>query len=430
MNELINRLKKITSLSEIDNLNNINGNTLLYAIAKSERYDLLKDADIRLNFSDSVTLEQLIDFLLTDEDILYDMHKNGFNFSKEELNIMFNMVFQKYQYLYKLDCFLRDFFRSNEELNNFVKEHEQFFKNYINEKKQGILFDLKKCDNFVELILKGNHIELIGNLETYSLSNLKLLVKFLENNKNIPYYLGDDRYAKHLFELKSGLNPYEFIELLNLLKEKSSYDRKNRDLETTFFTNLVNENIDFLIEVVSQTKSLPKCLIESSAFRDECIKRNRIDLAVQCVLPSDIMKNEALVTAYCNELNIDSKDFYEQSKWLLDYHKKNNNIFNTFLATSLKNNIFNLNKEHYERFINDVEIQMSISKLNDQELVVLSKILNIYNYKEYDVSSMIVNVIKNINNYQELINSLDNENVSEQDFRNLVNVLQLPNNQF
>lgn len=430
MDELINRLKKISSLSELDNLSNINSNTLLYAIAKSERYELLNGANIRLNIGDNATLEKLTDFLLSDEDILYYMHRNGFAFSKDELNLMFTIVFQKHQYSYKFESFLRDFFANKDELNNFIKEHEQFFENYINEKGQGVSYTLKDCDSFVELILKGNHDKLVCNLENYSLSNLKLLVQFLKQNNKLPYYVGNNMFAQHLFELKSSLNPNEFIELLNLLREKTSYDRKNRDSETTFFTDLINVNIDYLIEIVSQTKSVPKCLIESSIFRDECIKRNRIDLAVKCILPPDIMKNEALVDAYCNELNIDPKAFYERSKWLLNYHEKNNNIFNTFLATSLKDNIFNLNKEHYERFINDVEVQMSISKLNDRELIVLSKILNIYNYKEYDISSMVVNVINNFSNYQELVKSLNLSNVSEQDLRKLVSVLQLPNNQY
>lgn len=430
MNELINKLKEITNLSELENLNNINTNALFYAIAKSERYDLLKDANIRLNINDSATLENLTEFFLSDEDILYFMHRNGITFSKDELNVIFNIVFQKYQYSDQFEFFLRNFFVNKEELNTFIKEHEQVFENCIKEKGQNIPYILKDCDSFVELILKGNHVKLVGDLENYSSSNLKLLTKCLENNKNVPYYLGNDRYAKHLFELKSDLEPKEFIELLNLLKEKSCYDRKNRDSEITFFTNLINENIDYLIKIVSQTKVLPKCLTESSTFRDKCIKRNRIDLAVKCILPLDIMQNEALANAYCSQLNIDSKDFYERSKWLLSYHEKNNNIFNTFLATSLKDNIFNLNKEHYERFINDVEIQMSLSKLNEKELTVLSKVLNIYNYKEYDISSMIVNIINNISNYQELVNSLNLENISEKDLRKLVSVLQLPDNQY
>lgn len=68
--------------------------------------------------------------------------------------------------------------------------------------------------------------------------------------------------------------------------------------------------------------------------------------------------------------------------------------------------------------------------MNDKELTVLSRILDLYNYKDYDISSMIVNVINNISNYQELINSLNINNISEQDLRNLVGVLQISHNQY
>ncbi len=430
MEELINQLKEIANLSELENVNGINPNALIYAIAKSERYELLNGANIRLNISDSATLEKLTDFLLSDEDILYYIHRNGFAFSKEELNAMFTIVFQKHQYSYKFEYFLRDFFGNKDELNDFIKEHERFFENYINETKQRVSYSLKDCDSFVELILKGNHAGLVGNLENYSISNLKLLVQFLKQDNELPYYIGNDRFVRHLFEVKSSLDLSEFSSLIDLLKEKSVYSRKERDSEMTSFSILVSENLDYLIEVVSQTKLMPKCLAESTTFRDECIKRNRIDLAVKCILSADIMKNDALINAYCNELNIEQKDFYERSKWLLEYHKKNNNVFNTFLATSLKKNVFSLNKEHFERFTNDVEVQMLVAKLNDKELIILSRILNIYNYKEYDIAPMIVNVINNIGNYQELVNTLDIENISEQDLRKLVSVLQLPNNQY
>ena len=210
MTEIINKVKEIKKLSELENIDSINTNALIYAIAKSERYELLNGANIRLNISDSATLEKLTDFLLSNEDILYYIHRNGFAFSKEELNAMFTIVFQKYQYSYKFECFLRDFFGNKEELNYFIKEHEQFFENYINEKKQSVSYNLKDCDSFVELILKGNHAELVGNLENYSISNLKLLVQFLKQNNELPYYVGNDRFAQHLFEVKSSLGLSEF----------------------------------------------------------------------------------------------------------------------------------------------------------------------------------------------------------------------------
>ena len=58
MNELIDKLKEITSLSELENLDSINTNALLYAIAKSERYDLLKNVNIKLNINANETLEK------------------------------------------------------------------------------------------------------------------------------------------------------------------------------------------------------------------------------------------------------------------------------------------------------------------------------------------------------------------------------------
>lgn len=127
MNEFTNKLKEISNLSELEGLNNINSNLLLYAIAKSERYELLNGANIKLDLSDNTTLEKLIDFLLSDEDILYFMHRNGFAFSKDELNVIFIKFIQKEQDSYKFDCFFRDFFDSKDEINDFIKEHEFFF---------------------------------------------------------------------------------------------------------------------------------------------------------------------------------------------------------------------------------------------------------------------------------------------------------------
>ena len=273
MNELINKLKEISSLSQIENIGSINTNALLYAIAKGQRYDLLNNSNIRLNIADKSTFEKLTDFLLSDEDILYYMHRNGFSLSKDELNAIFNLVIEKYQDQYKFDNFLRDFFSSKEELNNFVKEHEDFFTKYIEEHKNSVSYALKDCDKFIELIIKSGDTKLLSDFDKYSIDNLKLLAQFTKNNNDITYYEGTDRYAQHIFDMKDSLTSSEFSILLNLLKENRSYDRNVRDSELSSFSILINDNIDYLINIVSQTNSVPKCLVESSLFRDECIKK-------------------------------------------------------------------------------------------------------------------------------------------------------------
>lgn len=92
MNELIHRLKEITNLSELENIDNIDSNSLFYAVAKSGRYDLLKKSNIRLNINDTATLEKLTDFLLSDDDLFYNGDQYEFSFSTEELNSMFNII--------------------------------------------------------------------------------------------------------------------------------------------------------------------------------------------------------------------------------------------------------------------------------------------------------------------------------------------------
>lgn len=366
LNELQEQISKCNNLSEINSIQEIDTNILFISILKSGRYDLLSNNKINIHIDNSETSMQLIDYLLSDEDILYYVSRIGYTFSKDDTNKIFKIVYEKYGDSYKFDSFLRYFFINDLSLSNFIKENIAFFEKYLKEKGTSVEYTLRKNEVFIGLILKNKYTKLIRNIEEYSLTNLKQLANLIQSGVQLPYYLGNERYAQNIFELKSSFSPNELIELLGLLKEKTIYDRKVRDSEITSFTKLVQENIDYLIEIVSQTKIVPKCLIESSIFRDECIKRNRIDLAVQCILPIDIIKNEELVNTYCKELNINSKDFCDRYKWLLDYYKKNNNIFNTFLASSLKDKVFNFNKEHYERFINDVEVQIAISKLNDK----------------------------------------------------------------
>ena len=49
MEELINQLNNIRTLSDLENWDQINPNVLLCAIAKSKRYDLLTGHTIRLD---------------------------------------------------------------------------------------------------------------------------------------------------------------------------------------------------------------------------------------------------------------------------------------------------------------------------------------------------------------------------------------------
>ena len=370
------------------------------------------------------TLSDLVKKVFSDEDILYELEHKGLSFSHEEILRIYEVV-SKIDNSYIEDNFYRYCFSNTEELNEFIEENVEIYLNKV--KNNNVPYILRNNDSIVKLILLANNQELIANIDEYSVDNLKILAGLVKDGINISARYGDMRFANKLFSVKDNLTEEEFSQLLKLLFDRNNYSRVDRNTGINSFDVLVNDNIEYLINAISSMGTVPKCLIESIPFRDECIKQGKYDLAVQCLLPDNILDNEELANKYADALGINSKDFYERCKWVLDYYKKNNNIFNTLVATSLKNNIFNINEDHYDRFINDIDMQISLNKLNDRELEVLSKILDNYSFKDYDISLMVINIINNIGDYEELISSIDINNV---ELDKLIKVLELPHNQY
>ena len=83
LNELQEQIKRCNSLSDISSVQGIDANTLFMSILKAERYDLLKTNNINIHIDGGETSMQLIDYLLSDEDILYYAGKSGYTFSKD-----------------------------------------------------------------------------------------------------------------------------------------------------------------------------------------------------------------------------------------------------------------------------------------------------------------------------------------------------------
>ncbi len=425
-NDLSYVLNGIRRLSQLDNRKDIDRNLLLIEIVKSKRYHLLRDYDYHLNVNNKETFDELIKFIFSDMDnILYYLSSNGFSFNEDEKERFFQIIIENKNNKY-LEIFFDHLSLDGEFIERIVKKNEDYFRNYLraDNNSSNILYQLQtsKSQTFIKLILEEGKFDLISDMENYSVSNLKLLIKVIKDKYKIPYYRLGKNFMEYILSIKENFDANEFCELLSLY----STIKWDKDRYETLFL----ENIDYLIDIVSKTKVIPICLLFSTEFRDECIKRKRYDLVVQCLIPENIMDNDELINAYCKEFNIDYKDFYQYLKWLYDYYKKNNNIFNTMLGSFLKKDLFTINKEHYERFINDTEIQNDILKMNNKELKVFSKILDMYDYKDYDVSFMIVNIIKNIKDYSELINSLNIDSLTEKDIKLIVRVLQLSGNEF
>ena len=429
MEDIIKKISEVQYLSEIDNINNIDSNLLLLAIIKTEKYELLNNSNIKIHIDDSKSFNELINELLGYSDATYYLRKSGFVFSKEEINSIFNKILKMSSNKYIIDNFFGSMFENKDDADNFVLEHTEEMKNVINNKGDIYLSKLKHLPAFIQLYLQEKPEIIVGDLEDYSVLNLKQLVKNIKIGCSYSYYKADNKFANHLFDIKNELDKEEFFDLLNLFMSRNNY---NRSYGLLTFDELISDNLDYLINTVSEIniKKMPKCLAESKIFRDECLKRNRIDLAIQCILPDNIFENEELMIKYSAALGIGIKDFYERGRVILDYYKKNNNIFETLIGTTLKDNIFNLGNVHVERFMNDIEVQLEISSLNDKEIKVLHEILKKYNYEEFDISVMIKNVIENLDDYNELIDSIDISSLDENELKNIIKLTQHKNNRY
>ena len=428
MEELVELLKSLPQSSSIPSIEKYNPNILLICICKSQRYDLLESNNIKLNIQEDEYTKELIEYFLSDEDTSYELSLNGYELSEQDIKKirLYSINHYKDDYL-KLDRVMYTFFNNSEEIDELVIEYKELFKEILYSLKNQVPYRIKESQEFVTLILQERMTDLISNIDKYNSTNLIELSHIIKEGTKIKYYLGSSEYANNIFSNINDISPEEFYYLLTVLKEKSSYNRtynpKHLQIE-----DLISNNIDYLIEMVSKQNEIPKCLVESSIFRDECIKRNRIDLAVKCILPKDITNNPELVDKYCKELNIDTQTFYSRIKWLLKYYEKNTDIFDTFIATMLKDNTFTIPEEHLERFINDPSIQILYTSLNEKELTIVNIILNKYNYQSFDISYMITNILENISQYKELINNIDISTLTDKQIDKLIALLQSSNN--
>ncbi len=419
--EVVNK----TGIGEvIPNIDSYNHIELLGAIIRLNRYDLLSFNTLKLDIKDDDLTRKLIRVLMKDRDIMYELNCNGLIFSKDQLDIMRLIAFEKYCENYNY----YGLFDNTAELDMFVRENQDLFIKYINSKgsKDYIYSDIYSSNEFVKLLFSLKRYEFIDRISSFSPDNFKNLLVAIDNGFEVKndYFTND--ILNMLFENKNQYSKDEFLRLLKMFVDIDSLAiTYGKELSPN---DLIKENIDYLIELFSG-KTLAPVLATNTYFRGMCIEKGKIDLAVQCILPLDILNNPKLVSLYANELHLTEEEFTKKVEWIINYSKKNRDIFNLFIPTMLKSNL-KIEEHHFERMINDPAFELLINELNGKEIKIVNRLLANTNYKTYDTSFMIRNVIKNINKYSNLINSLDLNNLSDKDFVNLIVILQDMNNYY
>ena len=401
LDDLVNSLKPNDSIFDIGTYNHTE---LLFVIINSGRYDLLSNNEFNLSINDDEISLKLLDKILKDEDVYYYLKQRGFRFKISEIKA-FRELYLKYYKLsdYEMDNFIYCFFEGDE-FNQFIAEHRNLFMECA--RNHDVSY-LNKYSEYIDIKLSLGQINTFNNLLEFSVDNYKKLVNLIKEGVEIKTCYGNSQLLNRLFENKSSFSKDEFCILLNLLQDSFQYKVIQRGEHIDVFSKLVNYNLDYLMECVIETGVVPRCLRESDVFRQACIESNRMYLAVQCLIPDNLLGDDVLLEKYAIELKINKNVLRERLEMIDKYSKLNGEVYLSMIASSLKDELYDVSKEHYERFINDINIQVMISSFNQQEIKVFHKILEIVDYENYDASFMLYKVIKNIQKYSQLINSID-----------------------
>lgn len=413
----------------IDNINQYNHIDLFLVIIEEERYDLLNKNVFNFDFNDDSKTLLMINTIISDEDISFFLKNNNFSFVEKELQVIRSVYFKYFDYKQNnIGKFINAFFSSKTELNDYIKDNKDFFVEYA--KISDDFYSLNNCPEFINILIKSGKIYRLYDFNCFDASSFKALIGYINDGNKIKEHYPSDRMFCKMFEYKDEIPKEDFCKLLNIFQDEDRYlFAKNRDGEKVV-SSIIKDNIDFLIDCVSLNNEVPKCLVESEYFRDECIKKNRFDLVVQCLVPKDLINNESLCKCYALELGTETDALKLRLSWIEKYYVKNNNIYNTIVAKMLSDNNFNMPVQHYERFINDISFEMMICNISENGKLLFKRILEIVDNRKYDASFMLYKVVENINNYMDLVENINVGELSVADIKTLLVILQDSDNYY
>ena len=228
---------------------------------------------------------------------------------------------------------------------------------------------------------------------------------------NIDYYSGYLMYYGEYY-ITTDKNLFKYL-----------FDKNKVNFIKFMYLHLTDEIINEVGD-----KIIMECVEKYNIFwHDKCfvaflIRNNRYNLLKRVVDSDESLK--FVLQMLENEFGISR----EVLKYKIDYlSSKNSRIMNTLNFEILKYNIpldilLVITLYH--------DIQKKIINLDDITRDKFIEIYKIIQTKNYDLLSVIESILNNISNYEELLTSIDVKNLSEEEFNNLIYILQRENNIF
>ena len=340
------------------------------------------------------------------------------------------------------------------------RDNVDFFNAYI--RKKGIsenIFDFneivftdefikKHLKSIVNVTLKKGRLIIPNQLKKNKIILEELIRRqglTIEMTNEFDNSLFDDEFVnKHAkdiipyFERYDILPPYFKNSKLLLDAFIKNYKYKGRIFgifDSSLFTeDFIITNKDLILTLTKKTGEISPVLREKQIIYQLLIEEIKRNLSLKDTIKQGKSKIIVYMVAYADDktreeigklLDIDTKTLKEKMDYLM---KNNEDVVDTINGALFQKRYSGIDVKKLELFVAYEDIQEKIVKLNDKQLEVFIKMVNYLDNSSYDICPIINNFLNNYENYTDLLNSIDVNSLSEEEFHNLLIILQEPSN--
>lgn len=351
-------------------------------------------------------------------------------------------------------------------LANFSKElfTEEFIDEYGNEILKGILWNIPdNLSNNIYLFrkcLEKEKYHLIGNFSSALFTEEVINVhgaEIINNINRVPFVLKNNiflfrkcleygnydlllTFSKKIFtediinlcgdKILDNIKRVPAILKDNLYLFRKCLEQERYNLLLGFSNALFTESVVALYgdKILKQFSGVvPADLKKNKYLKELCLKRNELDLFLQFAVDENILNNGTELEEYAVMLGVDTKGLREKLEYL---YKVNDSVFETLNIKMLAKRMSNFDIKDIERMALYDDVQNMVLKNDDKFIEILSRMIECLDGEKYDVCAVIYKILVNGDNYRELINSIDINNLSRDMLENLITILQFKDNYY
>lgn len=282
-------------------------------------------------------------------------------------------------------------------------------------------FNIFFLDKFLKLglfdyIKQISYISMDEATGHYLIDNFDSILKVIRLDEESPF-------AKFLFGFREFVNKY--LDVCNV--EEIKYVN----------INIFNENgyevyYPKLVEWIIKYNNgfVPGELICCGNLKRFCKDNNYDKLLIWfAFVDNDVLSIginiDDIVNEYAPLLDMEPSVLKEKLEFL---YSKNDEVFRTLLPLMLKDRMNAISVKHLLTICVYPDLQFALVSLNDNELKLFNKILDVVDMESYDTSNVLYNVLSNLKYYRNIING--QEDLSDEQIENLVYILQRSDNLF